>query len=79
MTPEKCSELLESIPDFDDLFDRKTTADVSALLDGFVNGGVTDPEGVSSQTEKYTTTSTVETDTEELNAVDAAFAELGSL
>ena len=75
MTSEKCTELLESIPDFDTLFERKTFNDVGAMLDAFVNGGVEDPETVSSETKKYNESNT----SEETNAVDAAFAELGAL
>jgi len=74
MTPEKCSELLDSIPEFDSLFERKTTEDVGALLDAFVNGGLEDPESVSSETTKYDTATS-----EEATSVDAAFAELGAL
>jgi hypothetical protein len=80
MTAESCAELLESIPEFDTLFERKTSEDVTALLDTFMSSGVEDPEAVSSETQKFggappegTTT------TEEPNAVDAAFAELGAL
>jgi hypothetical protein len=81
MTPESCSELLESIPDFDDLFERKTTDEVSSLLDVFINSGVEDPESVSSETRKFggSNTATGNTTSDETNAVDAAFAELGAL
>jgi len=74
LTPEKCAELLDSIPEFTGLFDRKTTAEVQATLDNFINSQVTDPEAVSSETTKYGN----KTDGE-ANAVDAAFAELGAL
>jgi hypothetical protein len=77
MTPEKCTELLESIPDLEGLFERKTTEDVGALLDTFVNSDLEDPEAVSSETQKFGGTST--TTDEETNAVDQAFAELGAL
>jgi hypothetical protein len=40
--------------------------------------GVTDPEAVSSETEKFGG-STTTNENEETNAVDAAFAELGAL
>jgi len=75
MTPEHCAELLDSIPDFDTLFERKTPNDVGAMLDAFVNSGVEDPESVSSETRKYTENNS----SEETKAVDAAFAELGAL
>ena len=74
LTPEKCAELLDSIPEFTGLFDRKTTAEVQATLDNFINSQVSDPEAVSSETTKYGN----KTDGE-ANAVDAAFAELGAL
>jgi len=74
LTPEKCAELLDSIPDFTGLFERKTTTDVQTILDTFVNAQVDDPESVSTETEKYGKSTDGET-----NAVDAAFAELGSL
>ena len=75
MTPEKCTELLDSIPDFSGLFDRKTTAEVKAILKDFHHAQVDDPETVSTETEKYGTAA----DGAETNAVDTAFAELGSL
>jgi hypothetical protein len=81
MTPERCVELLESIPDFDGLFERKTTEEVATLLDTFMNSDLIDVEAVSSETEKFGTKTTT-TDTTEAtapNAVDAAFAELGAL
>ena len=78
MTAESCAELLESIPEFDTLFERKTSEDVTALLDTFMNSGVEDPEAVSSETQKFGGTTSTTTD-EEPNAVDAAFAELGAL
>ena len=78
MTAESCAELLESIPEFDTLFERKTSEDVATLLDAFMSTGVTDPEAVSSETEKFGG-STTTNENEETNAVDAAFAELGAL
>jgi hypothetical protein len=74
MTPDKCAELLDSIPEFSGLFERKSAADVQTILDNFVNSQVDDPESVSSETTKYGNTTTGEA-----TAVDAAFAELGSL
>ena len=78
MTAESCAELLESIPELDTLFERKTPEDVATLLDAFMGTGVTDPEAVSSETEKFGG-STTTNENEETNAVDAAFAELGAL
>jgi len=73
LTPEKCAELLDSIPEFSGLFERKTSADVQTILDTFMNSQVDDPETVSSETTKYGNKDG------EANAVDAAFAELGAL
>jgi hypothetical protein len=75
MTPDKCAELLDSIPEFAGLFERKTTSDVQTILDTFMNTQVDDPEAVSSETTKYGNT----TKDGEASAVDAAFAELGAL
>ena len=74
MTADKCAELLDSIPEFSGLFERKATSDVQTILDTFVNAQVDDPETVSSETEKYGNTTDGEA-----NAVDAAFSELGAL
>ena len=36
--PEKCAELLESIPDFDSLFTRKTPEEIQVMLDEWLAG-----------------------------------------
>lgn len=36
--PEKCAELLENIPDFDSLYERKSTAQVQDVLDAYLDG-----------------------------------------
>ena len=64
----RCAELLESIPEFDTLFERKTPAEVGALLDAYLLG----EEGTNEGTE--TTTPPPSTDT--VSSVDAAFNEL---
>jgi len=74
LTPDKCAELLDSIPEFAGLFDRKSTEEVRAMLDNFINSQVEDAESVSSETTKYGNKSDGE-----VNAVDAAFKELGAL
>ena len=56
------------------MFERKSTADVRSMLDNFINSQVEDPESVSSETTKYGNKSDGE-----VNAVDAAFKELGAL
>ena len=70
--PEKCHELLETTPDFDELFagSRKTFAEVQAMLDEFLLGD-SDPEEVSSETTKYNNT-----ESSSGNSVDKAFADL---
>ncbi len=73
MTPESCKEVLDSIPDMDDLFERKTTSDVEQLLDGYLSDDDS-AEDRSTETVKYGATSSTEG---EASSVDAAFAELG--
>ena len=69
---DRCAELLDNIPDFDSLFERKTTAQVEQYLDEYLS----DDEGAeeeSTETTKYTTSKgTSDTAT----TVDAAFNEL---
>ena len=67
MTPESCKEVLESIPDMHNLFERKATADVEKLLDAYLSDDEVAETG-STETVKYDDTAT---------SVDAAFAELG--
>jgi len=64
--PEKCTELMESIPNFDDLFERKTADQVASLLDTFLSGG--------EDTEEVTQYSNDSSETP--SSVDAAFNEL---
>ena len=79
LTPERCAELLDSIPEFTGLFDRKSTAEVQALLDAFINAQVEDPEADSSETERYGAQSTQASAGDNVSSVDQAFAELGAL
>lgn len=67
MDPKRCAELLDGIPEFDGLFERKSTSDVQTLLDEFLLEDE-DVEEVSSETTKYNKSET--------NSVDAAFDEL---
>ena len=62
---DKCADLLESVPDFEQLFERKTTEEVSSILETFLNEG----EG-KIETDKYNNAPTTE------NSVEAAFDEL---
>ena len=65
---ERCAELLESIPDFDTLFERKTPEDVGTLLDAFLLGD----ESTSEEADSTTTPPSTDT----VSSVDAAFNEL---
>tara|TARA_B100000963_G_C22626549_1_gene672656 strand:+ start:1029 stop:1802 length:774 start_codon:yes stop_codon:yes gene_type:complete len=47
-----CAELLDSIPEIESLFDRKSTSDVQAILDDFLSSD-TSSESRSSETQKY--------------------------
>ena len=54
ITPEECAALLESVPEFDGLFDRKTPEQVGDMLDAYLSGGdSTNAEEDSSETQKY--------------------------
>jgi len=63
------ADMLEQIPDFDDLFERKSPADVATMLDQFLLSEE-DAEEVSSETTQYSNTAAATT------SVDAAFNEL---
>tara|TARA_R110000824_G_scaffold199210_3_gene383227 strand:+ start:1908 stop:2657 length:750 start_codon:yes stop_codon:yes gene_type:complete len=63
------ADMLEQVPDFDDLFERKSAGDVAAMLDQFLLSEE-DAEEVSSETTQYSNTATTST------SVDAAFTEL---
>ena len=60
--PEKCAEMLESIPDFDGLFEKKSFQEVQSMLDEFLSDEQTTEESSEEQS-KY-------------NEVDNAFKEL---
>ena len=63
---ERCAELLETIPNFDDIFERKTTEEVQSILDQFLSSDTGSPE-----VEKYGNKSS-----NEPSAVEAAFNDL---
>ena len=50
--PARCAELLEAIPDIDTLFERKSSEQVSAMLDAYLLDD-SDAESSSSETPKY--------------------------
>ena len=64
----RCAELLESVPDFDEIFERKSTEEVHALLDTYLS-----TDGGSGEMERFGTQSTQAT-TED--PVEAAFNDL---
>ena len=66
---ERCAELLETIPSFDTLFERKTTEEVAGLLDAFLDGDSQD-----NQVEKFNTAAPSTPSAND--SVDAAFNDL---
>ena len=68
---ERCAELLETVPNFDQLFERKSTEEVSGMLDAFLDGDTT-----ANQTEKYGATPSDVTTPNTSDAVEQAFNEL---
>ena len=65
---EKSAKALDSIPDFDTVFDKKTPEQVQSMLDEFLLESE-DAESVSSETRKYS-------DNKESSSVEKAFSEL---
>ena len=66
---DRCAELLETIPNFDEIFERKTTEEVQSIMDQFLSG-----ETGNSEVEKFggnNTTSTTSSD-----SVENAFNDL---
>jgi hypothetical protein len=59
ITDEQCRELLDSIPDFDGLFERKTSADVEKVLDEYLSTDETAEES-STETTHYNNGTTVD-------------------
>ena len=64
---EECKKLLEQIPDFSTLHERKTTADMKAILERHIAG-----DSGPKQTEKYGTSS----NSKEQSPLDKAFNEI---
>lgn len=68
-TDDECRDLMDSVPNFDEIHERKTSADVAAILDEYLAGSSdADAETDSKETTKYAKKAT--------SAVDAAFADL---
>ena len=65
---EQCKELLEQIPDFSTLHERKTTAEMKSILERHIAG-----DAGPDQTEKYGATSS---DSKEQSPLDKAFSEI---
>jgi hypothetical protein len=70
-TDDECRDLLDSVPDFATLHERKTSAEVAAALDEYLAGD-SSAESESNETAKYGS------DKKASNAVDEAFADLMS-
>jgi hypothetical protein len=69
-TPDECKALLDSVPDLEAIHERKTSAEVAALLDEHLAGG-SDSDAEADSTEVAYNKSKKST-----SAVDAAFKEL---
>ena len=70
---DRCAELLEAIPDFNTLFERKTPEEVGAMLDAFLLGEE-GTENMSNETTKYD--NSTEPPPPTTSSVDSAFEEL---
>jgi len=65
---ERCAELLETIPDFDTLFDRKSTEEVQSILDQFMAS-----DAGNNDLEKYGASTSAD---KPASSVEAAFNDL---
>lgn len=74
LTDESCKEMLDSIPDFNTLFERKTPEDVQRMLDEYLAGD--NAEELSAETTRYGGSSNTTTTTNTSTSVDDAFKEL---
>ena len=71
ISPEQCAELLESVPDFTTLFERKSPEDVQRMLDEYLSDDES-AEDMSNETNRYGNTTSQTT----ANSVESAFNEL---
>jgi len=71
ITEQECAELLESIPDFSTLFERKSSEDVQRMLDEYLADDES-AEDMSTETNRYGNTTSQNT----ANSVESAFNEL---
>lgn len=76
LTDDSCKELLDSIPDFNTLFERKTPEDVQQMLDEYLAGD--NAEELSAETTRYggNSSSSNTTTASGGSTVDDAFKEL---
>jgi hypothetical protein len=75
-TKKATKEYLSAIPDFDSLFEKKSTQDVQGMLDSFLLGEE-DAEETSKESTRFGNSDTKTTDTTtEVSSVDQAFEEL---
>lgn len=71
-TDEECRDLMDSVPNFDEIHERKTSAEVAAALDEYLaSGSDSEAEAESTETVKYGGKAKNPS-----NAIDAAFAEI---
>jgi len=71
ISPEQCAELLESVPDFNTIFERKTPEDVQRMLDEYLTDDES-AEELSSETTQYGGTQ----QSTSSNSVEQAFNDL---
>jgi hypothetical protein len=50
-----CATLLDSVPDFETLFDKKTTEELESILSDYLSGNNTSASDDSAGVEKYNT------------------------
>ena len=70
---ERCAELLETVPNFDELFERKSSEEVRALLDTFLDGDNTDNQIERLNNNSPSNTAAPKSSSD---AVEAAFSDL---
>ena len=66
---ERCAELLETIPNFEEIFERKTTEEVQSIMDQFLAG-----ETGNTEVQKFGGNNSAPTGT--TDTVEAAFNDL---
>ena len=74
LNDDSCKEMLDSIPEFNTLFERKTPEDVQRMLDEYLAGD--NAEEVSAETTRYGGSNNTTTTTNTSTSVDDAFKEL---